>query len=154
MSDGTWTYKPPTLDIIPQSFNVELYKSPVHKDRIFSAKGHSETLNFNSYSDVLEILSFFIVIICSLLLVESHITYPLCLNVTEAVGEPPLLLAGSVYSAIWSAIRTARKDYKGGNGWGDVFEFNTPATMDKVKKLCGMDNVEKYLAQVSTGNLS
>lgn len=39
----------------------------------------------------------------------------------------------------------ARNDYKGDNGGGDVFEFNTPATMDKVKKLCGMDNVEKYL---------
>ncbi|KAG0608809.1 hypothetical protein M758_8G134400 [Ceratodon purpureus] len=109
VSDGTWTYKPPTLDIIPQSFNVELYKSPVHKDRIFSSK---------------------------------------------AVGEPPLLLAGSVYSAIWSAIRAARKDYKGSDGCGDVFEFNTPATMDKVKKLCGMDNVEKYLARVNTGNSS
>lgn len=42
VSDGTWTYKPPTLDIIPQSFNVELYKSPVHKDRIFSSKGYFE----------------------------------------------------------------------------------------------------------------
>ena len=91
---------------------------------------------------------------CNLLLLESHITYSLCLNVTVAVGEPPLLLAGSVYSAIWSAIRAARKDYKGSDGCGDVFEFNTPATMDKVKKLCGMDNVEKYLARVNTGNSS
>ena len=39
VSDGTWTYKPPTIDIIPQSFNVELYKSPYHNDEIFSSKG-------------------------------------------------------------------------------------------------------------------
>lgn len=39
LSDGTWTYKPPTIDTIPQKFNVELYNSPAHKDRIFSSKG-------------------------------------------------------------------------------------------------------------------
>jgi len=39
VSDGTWTYKPPTVDTIPQKFNVELFKSPAHKERVFSSKG-------------------------------------------------------------------------------------------------------------------
>ncbi|KAG0601086.1 hypothetical protein M758_11G082900 [Ceratodon purpureus] len=102
VSDGTWTYKPPTIDIIPQSFNVELYKSPYHNDEIFSSK---------------------------------------------AVGEPPLLLSSSVFSAIRMAISAARKDYKDVGGYVEskVFGFSPPATLDKVKKLCGFDNVEKYL---------
>jgi len=61
------------------------------------------------------------------------------------VGEPPLLLAGCVYSAIHSAIVAARKDYKGANAGRDLFEFNPPATVEKVKSLCGLDNVEHYL---------
>jgi len=62
-----------------------------------------------------------------------------------AVGEPPLLLAGCVYSAIHSAVAAARKDYKGFSAGHDVFELNPPATMDKVKSLCGLDNVERYI---------
>ncbi|XP_024376895.1 probable aldehyde oxidase 3 [Physcomitrium patens] len=100
LSDGTWTYKPPTMDTIPQKFNVELYNSPEHKDRILSSK---------------------------------------------AVGEPPLVLVGSVYSAIRNAIRAARKDHLGSNADSDAFEFSPPATADKVKSLCGLDNVEHHL---------
>lgn len=44
LSDGTWTYKPPTMDTIPQKFNVELYNSPEHKDRILSSKGSAPRL--------------------------------------------------------------------------------------------------------------
>lgn len=45
------------------------------------------------------------------------------------------------------AISAARKDYMddGGNVESRVFGFSPPATLDKVKKLCGFDNVEKYL---------
>lgn len=39
VSDGTWLYKPPTMDMIPQRFNVELFNSPVHKQRVLSSKG-------------------------------------------------------------------------------------------------------------------
>lgn len=39
VSDGTWTYKPPTIDTIPQKMNVELFKSPAHTERVFSSKG-------------------------------------------------------------------------------------------------------------------
>lgn len=62
-----------------------------------------------------------------------------------AVGEPPLTLAGSVFSAVRNAIRAARKDYFGGIASSDVFELDQPATIDKVKSLCGLNNVEKYL---------
>jgi xanthine dehydrogenase molybdopterin-binding subunit B len=39
LSDGTWTYKPPTIDTIPREFNVELFKSPAVSDRVLSSKG-------------------------------------------------------------------------------------------------------------------
>ena len=62
-----------------------------------------------------------------------------------AVGEPPLLLARSVYSAIHNAIAAARKDYQGAKAGRDTFEFSPPATIEKVKALCGLDNVERYM---------
>ena len=71
------------------------------------------------------------------------------LNVA-ASGEPPLLNASSVFSAIRSAIVAARKDYLGGTVEHDTFQFDQPATMDKVKKLCGFDNVEHHLQSLAT----
>lgn len=71
------------------------------------------------------------------------------LNVA-ASGEPPLLLASSVFSAIRNAITAARKDYYGGTLEHDTFQFDQPATMDKVKKLCGFDNVERHLRSLAT----
>lgn len=65
--------------------------------------------------------------------------------IVTAVGEPPLLAASTVLSAIRMAIAAARKDYKGGSPKHDVFELNPPATVVKVKKLCGIDNVEMHL---------
>lgn len=41
LTDGTWTYKPPTIDTIPRRFNVEFYKSPYSNKRLFSSKGLS-----------------------------------------------------------------------------------------------------------------
>ncbi|ERM93601.1 indole-3-acetaldehyde oxidase [Amborella trichopoda] len=73
---------------------------------------------------------------------------------SKASGEPPLLLAGTVHCAIREAIKEARKDlhsYKScsneiiGEECSATFRMDTPATMDVVKKLCGLDNVEKYL---------
>lgn len=55
------------------------------------------------------------------------------------------MLVGSVYSAIRNAIRAARKDHLGSNADSDAFEFSPPATADKVKSLCGLDNVEHHL---------
>lgn len=39
VSDGTWTYKIPTVDTIPKQFNVELRNSGFHKKRVLSSKG-------------------------------------------------------------------------------------------------------------------
>lgn len=39
IADGTWTYKIPTIDTIPQSFNVELLNSGHHQKRVLSSKG-------------------------------------------------------------------------------------------------------------------
>ncbi|KAH9323789.1 hypothetical protein KI387_018428, partial [Taxus chinensis] len=38
LSDGTWTYKVPTIDTIPRQFNVEIVNSPLHQKRILSSK--------------------------------------------------------------------------------------------------------------------
>lgn len=73
----------------------------------------------------------------------------MALNVA-ASGEPPLLLASSVFSAIRSAITAARRDYLGGTLEHDTFQLDQPATMDKVKKLCGFDNVERHLQSAAT----
>ncbi|XP_057820300.2 indole-3-acetaldehyde oxidase isoform X2 [Cryptomeria japonica] len=102
VSDGTWTYKVPTIDTIPQKFNVELLNSPLHQARILSSK---------------------------------------------ASGEPPLLLASSVHCAIREAIRAARKELATNNN--KHFRMDSPATMDVIKSLCGLDSIELYLKSLS-----
>lgn len=39
ISDGTWTYKIPTMDTIPKQLNVNLLNSGFHKKRVLSSKG-------------------------------------------------------------------------------------------------------------------
>ncbi|PHT34889.1 Indole-3-acetaldehyde oxidase [Capsicum baccatum] len=39
VSNSTWTYKIPTLDTIPQNFNVHVVNSGHHKKRVLSSKG-------------------------------------------------------------------------------------------------------------------
>ena len=62
-----------------------------------------------------------------------------------------MLLAGSVHSAVRHAIEAAREDrFKNWACHNEVldtryFELDTPASMEKVKTLCGLDNVETYL---------
>ncbi|XP_024455534.2 abscisic-aldehyde oxidase isoform X2 [Populus trichocarpa] len=65
---------------------------------------------------------------------------------SKACGEPPLLLAASVYFAAQAAIKEARKQMR---SWGCIeqpaFNFQVPAIMPTVKELCGLDSVERYL---------
>lgn len=79
---------------------------------------------------------------------------------TAASGEAPFLLAGSVHSAIRKAILSARKErakWSAGSkptdhqepGLND-FILDPPASMDRIKKLCGFDNVESYLASMAS----
>ncbi|KAI5083880.1 hypothetical protein GOP47_0000049 [Adiantum capillus-veneris] len=105
---GTWTYKPPTVDNIPQKFVVEMENSVAHKNRILSSK---------------------------------------------ACGEPPLLLAGTVHSAVRRAIEAAREAGQQqmasspgqDEGKERFFQFDIPASMERVKKLCGLERLEEYL---------
>lgn len=39
VSNSTWTYKIPTIDTIPQNFNVHVVNSGHHKKRVLSSKG-------------------------------------------------------------------------------------------------------------------
>ncbi|XVF05028.1 hypothetical protein REPUB_Repub05bG0136000 [Reevesia pubescens] len=42
LSNGTWTYKIPTVDTIPKQFNVEILNSGHHKNRVLSSKASGE----------------------------------------------------------------------------------------------------------------
>ncbi|XP_043716013.1 indole-3-acetaldehyde oxidase isoform X2 [Telopea speciosissima] len=42
VSDGTWTYKIPTIDTIPKQFNVEIWNSGHHQRRVLSSKASGE----------------------------------------------------------------------------------------------------------------
>ncbi|CAK7345783.1 unnamed protein product [Dovyalis caffra] len=42
VTDGTWTYKIPTIDTIPKQFNVEILNSGHHQDRVLSSKASGE----------------------------------------------------------------------------------------------------------------
>ncbi|KAL3677005.1 hypothetical protein R1sor_026953 [Riccia sorocarpa] len=117
LTNGTWTYKPPTPDNIPHQFNVELLNSAGDPNRFLSAKG---------------------------------------------AGEPPLLLATSVHNAIRQAIKAARADVhqlqlltNDGDSKEEKdratshFVMHSSATMEPVKKLCGLYNVDQYLEWLS-----
>lgn len=68
--------------------------------------------------------------------------------VRAASGEPPLVLATSVYCGIRAAVVEARRQLK---GWGATqgtdsdFQLDVPATLPVVKQYCGLDYVETYL---------
>ncbi|KAI5083886.1 hypothetical protein GOP47_0000055 [Adiantum capillus-veneris] len=105
LTNGTWTYKPPTVDNIPRKFHVEMISGAARQNRVLSSK---------------------------------------------ACGEPPLLLAGTVHSAVRQAIQAARKDCfttfgEEGQGKDGFFRLDTPASMERVKNLCGLERVEGYL---------
>ncbi|KAK9175347.1 hypothetical protein WN944_027353 [Citrus x changshan-huyou] len=42
VSEGTWTYKIPTIDTIPKQFNVEILNSGHHQKRVLSSKASGE----------------------------------------------------------------------------------------------------------------
>ncbi len=51
---------------------------------------------------------------------------------SKEVGEPPLVLAGSVYLAVKNAVLAARQD-RGHDAW---FEMPAPATVQRVREAC------------------
>lgn len=58
----------------------------------------------------------------------------------QAVGEPPLFLASSVFFAIKEAVRSARKDAE---AVGE-FSFDSPATCENIRVSCS----DKFTQQV------
>lgn len=53
----------------------------------------------------------------------------------QAVGEPPLFLASSIFFAIKDAIRAARAQH-GGDNAKQLFQLNSPATPEKIRNAC------------------
>jgi len=54
---------------------------------------------------------------------------------SKAVGEPAMLAAASVLSALRHAVREVRRD----SGVTDHFDLSVPATPDEVQRLCALD---------------
>lgn len=61
--------------------------------------------------------------------VGLYCTSLLCL---QAVGEPPLILAASVFFAIKEAVAAARTD----RGLSQVFRLDSPATVERIRMAC------------------
>ena len=69
-----------------------------------------------------------------------HVCICTCIRLTQAVGEPPLFLAASVFFAIKDAIAAARTE-RGENG---PFRLDTPATCERIRMAC----VDQFTKQV------
>lgn len=61
----------------------------------------------------------------------------------QAVGEPPLFLAASVFFAIKEAIASARKE----RGEEEVFLMDSPATCERIRLACS----DQFTKMVGTG---
>ncbi|KAK7065267.1 hypothetical protein SK128_021570 [Halocaridina rubra] len=66
---------------------------------------------------------------------------------SKGVGEPPLLLATSVFYAIKDAIAAVRGDA----GLSQVFRFDSPATVERIRMAC-QDFVTKEIQVVEPGS--
>ncbi|KAI9078847.1 hypothetical protein K1719_039188 [Acacia pycnantha] len=67
---------------------------------------------------------------------------------SKASGEPPLLLAAGVHCATRAAVKEARKQLLSWSNSDELekpFQLDVPVTMPVVKRLCGLDIVERYL---------
>jgi xanthine dehydrogenase/oxidase len=60
---------------------------------------------------------------------------------SKGVGEPPLVLAASVHSAIKQAVLASRMD----RGYTDWFELRSPATVERVREACAVSSSDLNL---------
>lgn len=111
LSDGTWDYKPPCSKTIPIDFRVTLQRA----DRI--AHVPQDWLDKAIISAVTSSGA-----VLSLSAIQS----------SRTTGEPPFILASSVFFAIKHAILAARQD-QGDNHW---FELEAPATVEQIQTAC------------------
>jgi xanthine dehydrogenase/oxidase len=56
----------------------------------------------------------------------------------KEVGEPPLVLANSVFFAIKEAIRASRVE----RGLSGLFRFDAPATVQEVRRACEVSTID------------
>ena len=66
------------------------------------------------------------------------ITDPHGIQSSKATGEPPLVLANTVFFAIKQAIAEARKEV----GLTGSFTFDAPATVQRIQQACGFTPVK------------
>jgi xanthine dehydrogenase/oxidase len=59
--------------------------------------------------------------------------------ILQAIGEPPLFLASSVFFAIKDAISSARTE----SGLTGHFTINSPATAERIRMACEDDLIKK-----------
>jgi xanthine dehydrogenase/oxidase len=67
---------------------------------------------------------------------------------SKAVGEPPLLLANSVFFAIKDAVRAAR--LAAGHGTGYVY-MDSPATPERIRMACADGLTEPFMSAEAVG---
>lgn len=53
----------------------------------------------------------------------------------QAIGEPPLFLAASIFFAIKDAVRAARAQHTDHN-IKELFQLDSPATAEKIRNAC------------------
>jgi len=111
ISDGTWEYKPPCSKTIPVDFRVTLLKA----DKLAQ---HPEKLIDPGAIESRK--------------PKGTVIAPAAIQSSRSTGEPPLVLANTVFFAIKHAILAARQD-QGHNEW---FELEAPATVERIQSAC------------------
>ena len=64
----------------------------------------------------------------------ENVDNPFAVHSSKAIGEPPFYLGTCVYYAIKDAVRAARKENLGDDGY---FEFRMPASSERIRMFCG-----------------
>ena len=121
---GPGTYKIPSCQDIPIDFHIALLGRAPNPKAIFSSKVHC-------FTDT----SF----LCPCVMIMYSIAMS-SYNFLQAVGEPPLFLAASVFFAIQDAIRAAREDA----GETKTFHMDSPATCERIRMACS-DHLTKQV---------
>jgi xanthine dehydrogenase/oxidase len=122
ISDGTWEYKPPCSKTIPIDFRVTLLRS----DKLLQPDKPLDPALIERLSGKRTAVS------------------PAAIQSSRTVGEPPLILANTVFFAIKHAILAARQD-GGDDRW---FELESPATVERIQAACQVQTEQLVLRQL------
>lgn len=111
ISDGTWEYKPPCSKTIPVDFRVTLLKADKlaqHPEKLIDPGAIQSTTR------------------------RGTVIAAAAIQSSRSTGEPPFVLANTVFFAIKHAILAACQD-QGHNEW---FELEAPATVERIQSAC------------------